>query len=123
MALIVGEEEEEEEDNYPWYWGRQNNQKKEELTNKGFRVLSDVENNRLLLWASEDELKEVHDLISKLSQNADGTFGDNRKVRRLESRSSEDIARLLEQLKTTWPGENELEIQPAPRAAEREAAG
>ncbi|MCH8840214.1 MAG: hypothetical protein IH831_05970 [Planctomycetes bacterium] len=116
MALIVGEEEEEEEDNFPWYWRRNSNKKKEEPTNKGFRVLPDVENNRLLLWASEDELKEVHNLITMLSQNPDGTFGDNRKVRRLDSRSSEKIERLLEQLKATWPGENELEIQvqPAP---------
>ena len=116
MALIVGEEEEEEEDDFPWYWGRHSNKKKEELTNKGFRVLPDVENNRLLLWASEDELKEVENLISLLEKNADGTIGDNRKVRQLESRSSEKIERLLEQLKKTWPGENELEIQvePAP---------
>ena len=116
MALIVGEEEEEEENNFPWYWGGRRNKKKEEPTNKGFRVLPDVENNRLLLWASEDELKEVHNLISMLSRNADGTIGDNRKVRRLDSRSSKNIERLLEQLKATWPGENELEIQvqPAP---------
>ena len=81
-----------------------------------FRVLPDVKNNRLLLWASEDELKEVRNLISMLSQNSDGTFGDNRKVRRLDSRSSENIERLLEQLKATWPGANDLEIQvqPAP---------
>ncbi|MCH8243711.1 MAG: hypothetical protein IH897_14040, partial [Planctomycetes bacterium] len=116
MALIVGEEEEEEEDNYYSYWRRRNSDKKEEPTNKGFRVLPDVENNRLLLWASDDELKEVHNLISMLEKNRDGTFGDNRKVRRLDSRSSENMERLLEQLKATWPGENELEIhvQPAP---------
>ncbi|MEE9602273.1 MAG: hypothetical protein V3V75_03145, partial [Thermoguttaceae bacterium] len=116
MALIVGEEEEEEDDGWPFYFNRRSNQKKEELTNKGFRVLPDVDNNRLLLWASEDELKEVRNLISMLSRNADGTFGDNRKVRRLDSRSSENIERLLEQLKATWPGANELEIQvqPAP---------
>jgi len=116
MALIVGEQKEEEEDNIPWYWGRRNRNKKEEPTNKGFRVLPDVENNRLLLWASEDELKEVDNLISMLSKNADGTFGDNRKVRRLGSRSSEKIEHLLEQLRATWPGENELDIQvdPAP---------
>lgn len=127
MALIVGEEEEKEEDDFPWYFNRGRNQKKEEPTNKGFRVLPDVENNRLLLWASEDELKEVHNLISKLSQNPDGTFGDNRKVRRLDARSTENIQRLLEQLEATWPGENKLEIQiqaepetPKPEALENE---
>ncbi len=114
MALVVGEEKEEEDDNMPWFWGRRNQEKKEDLTNKGFRVLPDVENNRLLLWASEDELAEVHNLISKLSQNPDGTFGDNRKVRRLESRDAADVQRLLEQLKATWPGENELQIQVEP---------
>jgi type II secretory pathway component GspD/PulD (secretin) len=114
MALVVGEEEEEEDNSFPWYWGRRDQEKKEDLTNKGFRVLPDVENNRLLLWASEDELAEVHNLISKLSQNADGSFGDNRKVRRLESRGADDLQRLLEQLKATWPGENELQIQVEP---------
>lgn len=114
MALIVGDEEEEEEDNFPFYWGRRNQPQKEEPANKGFRVLPDVENNRLLLWASEDELAEVHNLISKLSQNADGTLGDNRTVRSLESRDADDMRRLLEQLKATWPGENELQIQIEP---------
>lgn len=114
MALIVGEEEEEEEDNFPWYWGGRRNKKKEEPTNKGFRVLPDVENNRLLLWASDDELKEVDNLITMLSQNADGTLGDNRRVRRLDSRSSERIDLLLKQLQKTWPGKNELEIQVEP---------
>ncbi len=109
QALIGGMEEEDEEDNYPWYYFRRDD-KKDDAKSK-FRVFPDIENNRLLLWASEDELGEVNKLITKLRQNPDGSFGDNRMVRRFKAQDPEGMKKLLEKLKATWPGDNKLEIE------------
>ena len=35
---------------------------------KGFRVTADIENNRLLLWANDDELGEVKNLLQQLGE-------------------------------------------------------
>ena len=111
QALIGGQEDEEEDDDMPWYYFRYRDNSKDDKKSSEFRVFPDVENNRLLLWASDDELKEVDKLITKLRQNPDGSFGDNRTVRRFQSQSPKELQKLLEQLKSTWTGDNELEIE------------
>lgn len=121
QQLIVGNEEEDNDDNdrFSYFFGRSSrSSKKSEPSNKGFRVLPDIENNRLLLWASDDELAEVNKLIDKLRANPDGSFGDNRTVRRFRTQNAGDVQELLEKLKATWPGENELEIKVEPPASE-----
>ena len=111
MALIVGPKKEKKERNRYFYYGYRNNNADEEDGNEGFRVLPDVENNRILLWANDDELAEVKNLIEQLRRNEDGTFGDNRKIRRFEARDPETTRRLLEKLRESWTGENPLEIE------------
>ena len=123
MELIVGDEQEEEDDNrgFPFFFGRsRSSSKKSEPANKGFRVLPDVENNRLLLWVNDDELAEVERLIDALERNPDGSIGDNRTVRRFRTQNPENIRQLLEKLKSTWPGDNpiEVEIDDAPQDPE-----
>jgi type II secretory pathway component GspD/PulD (secretin) len=110
MALIAGPKEEEENDRFPFFFwgGRRNNN--DEPPKTAFRVLPDVENNRLLLWATDNEMAEVKNLIDKLSQRADGTLVGADRVRVLEPRNEEATERLLERLKDAWTGENELEI-------------
>ena len=119
QALIVGPEKKKEENrrSYFWYWDDDRND--EDALNDGFRVLPDVENNRLLLWANEDELTEVEDLIEELEKNRDGSLGDNRKVRRFEARDPEVTRRLLEKLQENWTGENPLEIELPPAQEEQ----
>ena len=110
MALIAGPKEEEDNNRFPFFiWGgRRNNNDEQPKT--AFRVLPDVENNRLLLWATDNEMAEVKNLINKLSQRADGTLVGADRVRVLEPRNEEATERLLERLKDAWTGENELEI-------------
>ncbi|MCG8448557.1 MAG: hypothetical protein MI725_03130, partial [Pirellulales bacterium] len=121
MALIVGPDEEKDDNrNSFFYWRYSYNQDEEEELNDGFRVLPDVENNRLLLWANDDELAEVKNLIDKLERNEDGTYGDNRKVRRFEARNLEETRRLLKQLEKSWTGENRLEIEAPPPAEDNQ---
>lgn len=111
MALITGPQEEEDNNRFPYYyWGGRRNSN-DDKPKTSFRVLPDVENNRLLLWATENEMAEVRSLIDKLSQRADGTLVGADRVRVLDPRSEEATRRLLERLENAWTGDNELEIE------------
>ncbi len=121
MALIVPPKKKEKNDTPWWYYRSNDKSKNKDERNDGFRILPDIEHNRLLLWATEAELEEVDNLIDKLSENLESAAGVPRKVRRLESRDPETIRKLLEQLQSTWPGKNPLEIQPLPAKKKPEA--
>jgi type II secretory pathway component GspD/PulD (secretin) len=112
MSLLSGEGEKKEENNdFPFYFfGRRNNNEDDE-PKTAFRVLPDLENNRLILWATEHEMTEVRTLIAKLSERADGTLIGADRIRVLDNRSPEATQRLLERLQDSWSGENELEIE------------
>jgi type II secretory pathway component GspD/PulD (secretin) len=112
MALLAGPKEEEDDNNrFPFFFfgGRRNDDEQDRKT--PFNAVPDVENNRLLVWATENEMAEVRDFIAKLSQRADGTLVGADRVRVLEPRNEEATQRLLERLKDSWTGENELEVE------------
>jgi type II secretory pathway component GspD/PulD (secretin) len=109
-ALIAGPEEEEDDNDFPFFFFRNRNNE-DDKPKTAFRVLPDVENNRLLLWATDNEMAEVRNLIDKLGQRADGTLVGADRVRVLDPRNEEATERLLERLKDSWTGENELEIE------------
>jgi hypothetical protein len=82
-----------------------------------FRVDADVENNRLLLWANEIELREIENLLIKLGELPPA--GGNRNTRRfVENLDPEEADELLERIRRLWPniGPNELIIEEAPAA-------
>ncbi len=111
-ALMGGQEQEEEQQDYPYYfYGYRNRNSSDDKPKKGFRVDADIENNRVLLWASEAEFKEVEKFVAELSKSSPAADA-HRAVRSLEPTDPEDTARLLEQLRKAWPalGENELII-------------
>ncbi|NOY42640.1 MAG: hypothetical protein GXP26_12500 [Planctomycetes bacterium] len=118
MALIVGPEKKKEKRRRPWYYYGYGDEEEEDKLNEGFRVLPDIDNNRLLLWANDVEMVEVDNLIDKLSDNSNNAYADYRKVRRLEVRDPEATRKLLEQLQKTWSGNNKLEIEASPPKAE-----
>jgi len=79
-----------------------------------FKVDADVENNRLLLWANEIELREIENLLVKLGEIPPP--GGNRSTQRyLENLDPEDADQLLERVRKMWPGisPNELIIEDA----------
>ncbi len=121
MAIIVGPEKKKEKSRRPWYFWDYGNNDDEEKNNDGFRIFPDVANNRLLLWANQDELQEVKDLIAKLSKQFGSGHDGNRRVRRYEARDPEATRRLLEQLRSTWHGKNQLDIQMPPQPEQPEA--
>ena len=56
---MVGKEDEEDNSRRSYYSYYSRRRDEDDKPNKGFRVDADIENNRLLLWATESELKEV----------------------------------------------------------------
>jgi type II secretory pathway component GspD/PulD (secretin) len=115
-ALMVGEKK-KEENRRPWYWDYYDNNQ-EEQPDTGFRIQADVENNRLLLWATDAEFKEVSQLLDRLGAVTSPNAGNPSKVRVLEPRSPEETAQLLERLRQAWGGSNPLNVHGAPPADE-----
>ncbi|MCA9258497.1 MAG: hypothetical protein KDA61_04825 [Planctomycetales bacterium] len=109
-SLMSGEEEDQQSGRRSRYmmfpWGRQSNEDEGK-----FKVEADIENNRLLMLASEDEFERVKGLLDKLGIMSSENAGDSSRVRVLDARSPEETARLLEQLQRTWGGKNRLRIQ------------
>lgn len=85
-----------------------------------FKVDADVENNRLLLWANDIEVREIENLLMKLGEIAP-PGGNRNTMRTLDSLDPEDSEKLLERIRRIWPGisPNELIIEdagPSPRS-------
>jgi type II secretory pathway component GspD/PulD (secretin) len=74
-----------------------------------FKVSADTENNRLLLWTNEIEMKEVQNLLIKLGETP-SKEGSPDRVRVIEAGDSRAAKRLAEQLLKTRP-EFKIEIQ------------
>src|SRR5207244_855456 len=78
-----------------------------------FRVDADVENNRLLLWANEVELQEVHNLLVKLGE-LPPAGGNQNTVRIIDDLPADEAEELLERIRRIWPNvrPNPLKIAP-----------
>ena len=87
-----------------------------------FKVDADIENNRLLLFANEIELREIENLLMKLGE-IPPQGGNRSRQRYLENLDPEDAEQLLERVRKLWPGisPNELIIEDAapPRKPQR----
>lgn len=80
------------------------------------KIDADVGNNRLIIRGTPEQLDQVEDFLVKIGEPRQGASNTNR-LRVVESLDPAATARLIEQLRRTWPnvGENELVIQ-APEA-------
>ena len=120
--LMIGEKKKEDSGRRRYYffgYGRNND---DEEDDDGFRVDADIESNRLLLWATEIEMKKVRAFLVKLGE-LPGEEGDPRTVRIRETLDPATTARLLQRLQRSWSavGENELMIDvPPPRREDDE---
>jgi hypothetical protein len=114
-ALMVGEKK-KEENNRNRYWSPwDNGGDEEEEDTAAFRIQADVENNRLLLWANEDEYTEVTALLKDLGAVAAGSGSNPNKWRVIESRTPAETEALLQRLQETWSGQNKLNLNVAPK--------
>ena len=119
-ALMVGEEEKKNSNRnryygYYSYYGYGRQEKKN--PNEGFRVQADVEQNRLLLWATEAEREQVRELLAQLGE-IPGHSSNPNTVRVLAPRGDEATLRILDHIRRAWPaiGANELRIEGTPDA-------
>ncbi|WP_172992078.1 secretin N-terminal domain-containing protein [Lacipirellula parvula] len=121
-ALMVGEKKKEDNSRSRYYWSPwDDNGGGDEEETAAFRIQADVENNRLLLWANDDEYKEVSALLKDLGAVAAGAGSNPNKWRVIDARTPAETKELIERLQQTWSGQNKLNINVAP-AAENEAA-
>ena len=116
--MMNGKKQDEEQPRYydPWsYRGRQ-----EEEPREKFRVDADVENNRLLLYASDVEIEEVTNLLVKLGE-LPPEGGDRSTLRVLNAVSPEEAARLFDNIRKAWPSlaPNPLQLPSLPEAKPR----
>lgn len=104
IQFMMGPEKKEETQRsrwsyYDYFGGNQDTTRKDE---RPFRVDADIENNRLLVWANEIEMKEVQGLLEKLGE-IPGNQSNPNTSRTIEFASPEEAARTLQQLKQLWP--------------------
>ncbi len=93
QSLLKGEEE---NSGYS-RWGRRRGGSSEDA----FRVEADLEHNRLLLWANDEEYEQVEVLLAKLGEGAQSTAtGGNIRILSVPDGASEQA---LEDLKRIWP--------------------
>jgi len=106
-ALLVGEKKEDNSRRRYNPFGN-NNEKKE----VGFKAMADVEKNRLILWANDDENAEVNEMLEQMGASSSGEGRDRSKVRVLEGGSQEETARLLERIQAAYPGKLNITTPP-----------
>lgn len=118
FMMAGGEKEKNQSRGNPFYFdyysfGMSRSSSQADSSDK-FRVDADVENNRLLLWANEIEVREIENLLMKLGEIAPP--GGNRDTQRyVENLDPEDADQLLERIRRIWPdiSPNELIIDDA----------
>jgi type II secretory pathway component GspD/PulD (secretin) len=114
QALMVGEKKEESpRRSYYYYdpWSSRNNNESEDA---GFRIQADIENNRLILMATDDEFEEVTGMLTELGVITNGRQGNPNTFRVLDARSPADTAELLKRIEQAWGGRNPLNVNVAP---------
>lgn len=116
FMMAGGEKEKNQSRGNPFYFDYYNpfgsSRSPQTDTTDKFKVDADVENNRLLLWANEIELREIENLLMKLGEIS--APGGNRNTQRyIENLDPDDAEKLLERIRRIWPGisPNELIIE------------
>jgi len=110
IQFMMGGEEEKKETYNPWSWWSSRRNQKETKTDK-FRVDADVENNQLLLWANDIEVKEVENFLAKLGEiRVPDSNRDT--VRVIEAALGRETEQMLRRIQQVWPslGPNHLVI-------------
>jgi type II secretory pathway component GspD/PulD (secretin) len=84
-----------------------------------FRVVADVEKNRLLLWVNDDELENVRELLTELGEAPGEGAAPVPAVRVLDTAGPAEAEELLRRLEKLWPGiaPNRLELGPGAKSA------
>ncbi|MCA9038461.1 MAG: hypothetical protein KDA91_25220, partial [Planctomycetaceae bacterium] len=84
-------------------------QQEEEDQSEGFKVEADIEFNRLLVFANNVEMEEIHNLLRKLGElpPKDQAFSG---VQSFDLHPDEDLEQLRKRLEFLWQRDNELQF-------------
>ncbi len=99
IKFLMGKEESKEDNRNRYYdpWG--SSQKKE--TTDGFRVGANTQDNQILLWATDVEIKEVNKLLMKLGE-LPPEGGNKSRVRVIDASRSQETKEYLQRLQEAW---------------------
>lgn len=114
QALMAGEKK--EEPRRPYYYYYYGSQQEDEEPDTGFRIQADVENNRLIVMATDDEYAEVEKMLEELGVVTSNRGGNPETWRVIDARTPEETAEMLKRLQEAWGGSNPLNINIAPPA-------
>lgn len=115
-TMFAPKKEEEDDRNSRYrsynYWGYNPYQQEEEKAPVDVRIDADIENNRLIVRATPDQLEQVRDFLLKIGEPLDQSDAGDR-IRVVEALPPEETARLLQELRRLWPstGKNQLLIE------------
>ena len=101
IKFLFGDEEKEESQNNRFFYDPWGSRKTDEKKNDAFRVAANTQDNQVLLWANEIEIKEVYKLLEKLGEiPAKGAKRSN--VRVIDASRTQETKEYLEKLKEAW---------------------
>jgi type II secretory pathway component GspD/PulD (secretin) len=97
---------------YDFGFGMSRGQQQQE-SNEQLQVEADSEHNRLLIRATEVEMKEIRQLLTKLGELPEDERG--RQTMRVVPMSPGELQKLIERIQSTWPSvaPNPLRVTPA----------
>ncbi len=109
--MMVGDDKDQGPGYDSYYYYRYGPGSREQQQEDEFRVDADIENNLLLLWASEPEIESVMELLVKIGERPPAG-GNPDKLRVLDAIPPEQAAEFIEQLRRAWPmlGPNKLNL-------------
>ncbi|MEX2168779.1 MAG: secretin N-terminal domain-containing protein [Pirellulales bacterium] len=132
ITALMGKEEKKEDSNRrPYYYSWGQNDEEEEPEETLLKVDADVENNRLIVRGTTEQMAEVRAFLTQMGELGNQNT-DERAVRVLDGLSPEDARLTLERLRAAWPGQGAGELiiraeeplkkeTPAPAAESTEA--
>ena len=96
-----------------------------EEESRRFRVVADIERNRLLLWVNDGEYEDVLALLDELGEAPGEQPASAATVRVLDTQDFEWSDELLRRLHQAWPGiaPNPLDTEPRPKLDKAQGAG
>lgn len=115
--MMAGQNEKKEEKRRPWYYYDYDSDRSEKKkdTIQGFGCDADIENNQLLVWATDIEMERVQEFLIELGELPSGQR-DPRQVRHIGTSDAKLTPQLLKQLEEAWSasGGNKLIIKVPP---------
>ncbi|TWT86572.1 Bacterial type II/III secretion system short domain protein [Pseudobythopirellula maris] len=102
IERLLAPVEEEKEDDMPFYFYRRNNNKKEKKPQHEMRIDADIDNNRLIVRGTNQQIAEVENLLKMLGEPI-GEPRDRGPVRTLGALPPKETAELMRRLREAWP--------------------